>query len=48
MAEIPDYRLNFGIEHESASNGTAPKDEMILKHYLRKDIRCLFLWHQDL
>ena len=42
MAEIPDYRLNFGIEHESASNGTTTKDEMILKHYLRKEHKMSF------
>tara|TARA_R100000479_G_C6384062_1_gene202319 strand:- start:210 stop:1115 length:906 start_codon:yes stop_codon:yes gene_type:complete len=42
LAEIPDYRLNFGIEHESASNGTTTKDEMILKHYLRKEHKMSF------
>ena len=35
--EVPDYRKSFGIIHESASNGTATKDEMILKHYVRKE-----------
>mgnify|MGYP003650710775 FL=1 len=35
--EVPDYRKSFGIIHESASNGTASKDEMILKHYVRKE-----------
>ena len=37
MAEIPDYRLNFGMKHESQSNATITKDEMILKHYIRKE-----------
>ena len=36
MAEIPDYRINFGMKHESASNANITKDEMVLKHYLRK------------
>ena len=45
--EVPDYRKSFGIIHESASNGTASKDEMVLKHYVRKEHKMDFLWHQD-
>ena len=42
MAEIPDYRINFGMKHESSSNATIPKDEMVLKHYLRKEHKMSF------
>jgi len=40
--ETPDYRKSFGIIHESASNGTASKDEMVLKHWLRKEHKMRF------
>lgn len=40
--EIPDYRKDFGSYHNSASGGTQPTDEHILKLYLRKEYKMGF------
>ena len=40
--EVPDYRQPFGATHNSASGGTQPIDEHILKLYLRKEYKMGF------
>ncbi|MEL0116919.1 MAG: hypothetical protein VW739_04320 [Pelagibacteraceae bacterium] len=40
--EIPDYRKEFGSYHNSASGGTQPTDEHILKLYLQKEHKMRF------
>ena len=38
MHEIPEYRKLFGSAHNSASGGSQPVDEHVLKLYLRKEL----------
>ena len=40
--EVPDYSKEFGRVHVSASGGTQPIDEHILKMYLRKEYQMNF------
>ncbi len=40
--DVPDYRQPFGATHNSASGGTQPIDEHVLKLYLRKDYKMNF------
>lgn len=40
--EVPAYRESFGATHNSASGGTQPLDEHILKLYLRKEYKMNF------
>ena len=40
--EVPDYSKEFGRVHVSASGGTQPVDEHILKMYLRKEYKMNF------
>ena len=40
--DVPDYRQPFGATHNSASGGTQPIDEHVLKLYLRKEYKMNF------
>ena len=40
--EVPAYRDAFGATHNSASGGTQPLDEHILKLFLRKEYKMNF------
>lgn len=40
--EVPEYRKAFGSFHNSASGGTQPIDEHVLKLYLRKEYKMNF------
>ena len=42
MKNIPEYRKTFGSIHESFSNGNIPKDQWVLKLYLRKEHQMSF------